>query len=110
MKYPVKMAFRAGRMYLPGDTFETDSASRASDMQRRRLIGRALPEPPAEPEPPVEAPPEQPVDEPVTEASEYPLHKGGGYYLLSDGSTVQGKGAAIEAEAALGSMNGGETE
>lgn len=31
----------------------------------------------------------------------YPLSKGGGYYILSNGETVKGKEAAIEAEAAL---------
>lgn len=31
----------------------------------------------------------------------YPLSKGGGYYILSNGDTVKGKEAAIKAEAAL---------
>lgn len=32
---------------------------------------------------------------------EFPKHTGGGYYELSDGTKVQGKEAAIEAEQAL---------
>jgi hypothetical protein len=30
--------------------------------------------------------------------SEYPIHKGAGYYELSNGETVRGKNEAIEAE------------
>ena len=33
--------------------------------------------------------------------NEYPLHKGGGWYELSNGETVQGEDDAIEAEKAL---------
>jgi phage-related protein len=32
------------------------------------------------------------------EESEYPVHKGAGYYELSNGETVRGKEEAIEAE------------
>lgn len=35
------------------------------------------------------------------ETAEYPVHKGGGYYQLSDGSQVRGKDAAVAAEKAL---------
>lgn len=35
------------------------------------------------------------------ETAEYPVHKGGGYYQLSDGSQVRGKDAAETAEKAL---------
>lgn len=35
------------------------------------------------------------------EAEEYPVHKGGGYYELSNGEKVQGKKAAQKAEQAL---------
>lgn len=35
-------------------------------------------------------------------APAYPRHKGGGFYELSDGSTVRGKDAAAEAQAKLG--------
>lgn len=36
-----------------------------------------------------------------TEAREFPKHQGGGWYELSDGSTVRGKEEAEEAEAKL---------
>lgn len=35
------------------------------------------------------------------ETAEFPVHKGGGHYTLSDGSTVQGKDAALAAEREL---------
>lgn len=34
-------------------------------------------------------------------AADYPKHNGGGWYELSNGETVQGKEAALEAEAKL---------
>lgn len=34
-------------------------------------------------------------------AGDYPHHKGGGYYELSDGTSVQGREAAEEAQAEL---------
>lgn len=40
-------------------------------------------------------------DETAGAESDYPTHKGGGYYELSDGSKVKGKKAAEEAEAKL---------
>lgn len=42
-------------------------------------------------------------DDAGTSSDEYPLHKGGGNYELSDGTTVKGKEAATAAEAALNS-------
>lgn len=36
-----------------------------------------------------------------SDADEWPRHKGGGTYELSDGETVRGKAAAIEAQEAL---------
>lgn len=38
---------------------------------------------------------------PTVPADAFPKHLGGGYFELSDGSKVQGKEAAIEAEKAL---------
>jgi hypothetical protein len=38
---------------------------------------------------------------PFIESAEYPKHTGGSYYELSDGSKVQGKAKAFEAEAEL---------
>lgn len=43
----------------------------------------------------------QAPDNPNEEEVEYPLHKGGGNYILSNGESVRGKDAAIEAEEAL---------
>ena len=37
-----------------------------------------------------------------TSAKDYPYHKGGGYYKLSNGDTVQGKKKAVKAEKELG--------
>lgn len=37
-----------------------------------------------------------------TSAKDYPVHAGGGWYKLSDGSSVQGKDEAIKAEKKLG--------
>lgn len=46
-----------------------------------------------------------PVIEKVTEGEdgdeEFPKHKGGGHYVLSNGETVKGKDEALEAEKAL---------
>lgn len=45
---------------------------------------------------------EQVVDkEDDNEPKEFPFHKGGGHYLLSNGETVKGKDEAIEAEEKL---------
>lgn len=40
-------------------------------------------------------------DEASVVSTRYPKHNGGGWYELSNGETVQGKDAAIEAEAKL---------
>jgi len=46
---------------------------------------------------------EKQVKKPVEKsAKEYPHHKGGGYYELSNGETIQGKDEAIDAEKELG--------
>lgn len=41
------------------------------------------------------------VVEEEKEDEEFPMHKGGGNYVLSNGETVKGKEAAIEAEEQL---------
>jgi len=43
-----------------------------------------------------------PVKDAGAENARYPLHTGGGWYQLSDGSKVQGKGAAETAQKKLG--------
>lgn len=44
---------------------------------------------------------EPPEDIEIEDDTEFPKHTGGGYYELSNGEKVQGKEAAIEAEAEL---------
>lgn len=41
------------------------------------------------------------VADDAKEDEEFPMHKGGGNYVLSNGESVKGKDAAIEAEQAL---------
>lgn len=42
-----------------------------------------------------------PEPEPEPEGEEFPVHRGAGWYELSDGSTVRGKDEAQQAEAEL---------
>jgi hypothetical protein len=44
---------------------------------------------------------EVPLEREVDEVEEFPKHTGGGYYELSNGEKVKGKGAAEKAEKAL---------
>ncbi len=86
---------------MPGEVFETDKVTWASTLQARRLIGRAIDAPPPMPTPQPEPPP--PAVEPEPDdiepeiPDEYPVHKGGGYYVLPDGRTIKGREAALEA-------------
>lgn len=88
MKYPVINRFRdkhTKEIYEIGREIELTDEKRIADLQKRKLIGKAI---------------EEPVEEPKAE----PKHVGGGYYELPDGTRIKGK------QAAMAAMNGGDID
>ena len=92
MTYPILNSFQdlqdesrlnEKNTFYPREGLEP-TEERIKELQEKRFIGPKVAE---------EVPEENEV--------EYPLHKGGGNYVLSNGESVKGKEAALEAEEQL---------
>jgi hypothetical protein len=69
------------------------------------LVERAVREEPT-PDPESKSEPQKPTVSRAKPTGEYPKHKGGGYYILSDGTQVRGQSEALAREEEL---NNGES-